>query len=721
MNCRKGIRMLMISLFLAVFCVTLPAKTAMAANGKHVIVIDPGHGADTSAEYWFSGVYYSEEQICWKIAKYLEQELAKYPNIETYLTKDSVNVNPGLEERVIVAQQHDADFLISIHLNAIDSSSADGACVLISNGNYRPELANNERIFTDFVSAELQNLGIRWRGPLLRDSQDGSLYPNNKIRDYYGIVAHSVEKGLPGVIVEHCFISNPTEAKKYLSTEAGIRSLAVADANAIVKYCQVVPAGFNDRFKTNVDTENLTGWKYSDGNYYYYVAGELQKSKFLTLSDGTYYVDANGKRVSGWLTLSGKTYYFNSNGVMQKGWQNIGGKRYYFSTGNGVMFQNTLHVNSNGTTYNFESDGALTMNQFKTIDGKTYYFGSNGAAYKGVKAVNGKYYCFNASTGVLLKNQFVTISGKTYYAGSDGAVLTGWQNINGKRYYFGSGSGVMLQDVLHVNSNGTIYNFEKDGALTVNQFLTIGGKTYYFGSNGAALKGAKKVGDIVYCFDPTSGALLKNQFVTINGNTYYASADGKALKGWQTINGKKYYFSSGNGIMFQDMLYVNGSGTIYNFEKDGVLTMNQFKTIDGKTYYFGSNGAALKGAKKVNDIVYCFDGTSGVLLKNQFMTYGGNTYYAGSDGKALKGWQTIDGKRYYFSSGNGVMFQDTLHVNSNGTIYYFGKDGALAMSEFKTIDGNTYYFGAKGAALKGTQVINGKTYYFNPVTGILES
>lgn len=58
--------------------------------------------------------------------------------------------------------------------------------------------------------------------------------------DYYGIIRYSVERGFPGIIIEHCFMSNPDEFEEFLSTDAKLRELALADATALAQYYNLV-------------------------------------------------------------------------------------------------------------------------------------------------------------------------------------------------------------------------------------------------------------------------------------------------------------------------------------------------------------------------------------------------------------------------------------------------------------------------------------------------
>ena len=225
---------------------------------KYVVVLDPGHGGNESGAYAVhNGKVYREEEINWKISNYTMQALRKSQDIEVHLTKTQ-NETLSLYSRVMAAKQYKADLLVSQHINDSESSSPNGASVMISRGTYRPEIAAKEKLFGSYVLEELGKLGIRRRFPETggmeyRMSENGSTYPNGQARDYYGIVAQSVEQNLPGVIIEHAFISSPSDAYNFLRSDAKLKKIAQADANAIIRYCKQLPE------KTSSDTGQLTG------------------------------------------------------------------------------------------------------------------------------------------------------------------------------------------------------------------------------------------------------------------------------------------------------------------------------------------------------------------------------------------------------------------------------------------------------------------------------
>lgn len=329
---------------------------------KNVVVLDPGHGGADSGSYEVhKGHVYKESVINWKIACYTMEELKKYPDIEVYMTRTK-NQNKGLVSRVLTAKSYGADLLVSQHVNSTESRYVKGASVLISKGTYRSYLAEKEKLFGKCVIKELTRLGLTKRysatgGMEYRMSEDGSRYPNGARRDYYAIVAQSVEQNLPGVIIEHAFVSNPSEAGKYLKTNKQLKKIGQADARAIVSYFNQVSK--IEPKKDTVIPDKKNGWKKSGKYYYYYIKGKKQKNRLLNLDDGIYYVDKKGRRFSGWKTVNDGRYYFekSENGKAHTGWLNNGGKWYCFNTKTGAMYKNCTVKSSTGKVYKFDAKG----------------------------------------------------------------------------------------------------------------------------------------------------------------------------------------------------------------------------------------------------------------------------------------------------------------------------------------------------------------------------
>lgn len=343
-------------------------KTKVENVKRPVVVLDPGHGG-TEGGAWAThgGITYKEEEINWKISNYTMQELQKDGSVEVHLTK-TYNQRMGLKERVEKAKKLEADLLVSQHINYSSSPSVRGASVLISKGTYRPYLAKEEKKFGKYVMEELGKLGIHRRYPETggmeyRMSANNSRYPNGALRDYYGIVASSVEMDIPGVIVEHAFISSPQDAKEFLGSDAKLRRVAKADAKAIIRYCKTLPKKEVPSSRPEQKPVKKNGWSKENGHVYYYKDGKKVKNKLIKMENGdVYYVDKNGIRFNkGFRTIkSGEkayTYFFNSNGKAQKKWMKLNQNWYYFTSKAGVMLQNTQVKSSSGKVYKFDSKG----------------------------------------------------------------------------------------------------------------------------------------------------------------------------------------------------------------------------------------------------------------------------------------------------------------------------------------------------------------------------
>lgn len=472
-----------ISIFSAV---PATVEAATVNTGQFVVVLDPGHGGnDSGAVEVHNGRKYIESEINWKISNYTKQELAKYSNIKVVLTRTKTKC-PSLEERVKTAKKAKADILVSQHINSEDSGLAKGASVLISKGTYRASLAAKEKKFGGYVMSELGKLGIAMRyretgGMEYRLSSNGSKYPNGKIRDYYGIVANSVENNLPGVIIEHAFVSNYSDAVNYLSTDAKLKKLAQADASAIVKYIKQLPPK-----EEPVDPSKKNGWLKEGKDYYYYKNDVKAVNQILTINGDVYYVDKNGKRQYGWKDFKGKTYYFQEDGAAWLGWMRSEGNWYYFNSKQGYLYKNIKLVSETGKFYIFDSDGKR-QEGWTTFEKKRYYVGSDGYAVTGFEKIGRNYYYFDPKEAYLVKNKKITTSdgalyyidpnglrfnkgfkelkAGTYYFTSSGKAHTGWLKYNGKYYYFDKKTKLMLKNTT-LKSGNTVYKFNSKGVCT---------------------------------------------------------------------------------------------------------------------------------------------------------------------------------------------------------------------------------------------------------------
>lgn len=213
-----------------------------ARDGRVVVVLDPGHDARHCGA---AGNGLREEELTLRIAQYCKAELEQYRNVTVYMTRnDGTCPDPRgngycMKTRCNYAASVGADLLVSIHIDA-GSLTRSGAMVIVAkNGIYRDDLSTVTHAAGQKILDELTKLGLASRGLYVRmsDSPDEEYhYPNGAVADWYAITRDSIKVGVPGIIVEHCFISNPSDVANFLNSEEKLKNLGVADAAGIARY-----------------------------------------------------------------------------------------------------------------------------------------------------------------------------------------------------------------------------------------------------------------------------------------------------------------------------------------------------------------------------------------------------------------------------------------------------------------------------------------------------
>ena len=212
----------------------------MKAKGNVTVVLDPGHDSTHAGA---SGNGFREETLNLKIALYCKEELETYDGVTVYMTRSTEACPaPGTTsvqdnaKRVEYARNVGADAYVSIHLNSSTTNTANGACVFYPNANYNAAVGSAGKSLASVIQAKLVALGLKNNGIQIRNSGDGTKYPNGSLADYYGVIKNSKLYGFPGIIIEHAFLSNASDAANYLSSEDKLKKLGIADATGIAEY-----------------------------------------------------------------------------------------------------------------------------------------------------------------------------------------------------------------------------------------------------------------------------------------------------------------------------------------------------------------------------------------------------------------------------------------------------------------------------------------------------
>ena len=714
---------------------------AIASDAKTknvVVVLDPGHDATHAGAIGVSGL--REESLTLKIARYCKEELQQYSGVTVYMTRESEACpNPGTSStndnarRVAYAKSVGANVYVSIHMNS-GASGAHGAEVYYPNSNYRSDIGAEGNKLASKVLEQLVALGLYNRGVKIENSGTGDTYADGSLADKFGVIRGSKNAGFPGIIIEHAFITNSSDAA-FLSNENNLKRLGQADAAGIVNYFGLTKGTWIQDstgwwFRNADGTYPVNQWAYINGAWYHFNAAGYRENGWITLNGVRFYLEADGRMVTGWKQMDGTWYYFDGSGAMRTGWLQLG-----------------------STWYWLDNDGKMVTG-WKSFGRYWYYFGLSGNMYVGNCSVEGKRYQF-CDTGYVVDSWiyqngiwyycnsdrtyakgFKQIGGATYYFNDKEQMATGWQNINDSWYYFES-SGAMKTGWLLLNN--TWYWFENDGKM-VTGWKRVGAYSYYFEKNGAMCIGKKTIDGKSYDFG-ISGGILTGWYIKDNAwyytkddltiavgmnqigkNKFYFESNGRMVTGWKYVDNNWYYFD-GMGAMRTGWLQLGN--TWYWLESDGKMATG-WKDFGPYWYYFGASGNMYVGNCSVESKRYQFCNTGYVVDSwiyqngiwyycNSDRTYakgfkqiGGATYCFNDKEQMVTGWQNINDSWYYFE-GSGVMKTGWLLLNN--TWYWFENDGKMKTG-WKSFGNVRYYFEQSGTMVTGVRTIDGQKYDF---------
>ena len=190
-----------------------------SARNVGVIALDAGHGgSDPGAQ----GNGKSEADLTWKIVTACKNKLEAY-GFKVVLAREQYGNYSGDDflYRVQRCIEQGAQAFVSFHINS-GSSAAHGAEVYAPTANgtdytqVSVELANK-------VMSNLAAMGLSYRGVFQME-----------VGDEFAVIRCAREQGIPGILIEHGFISNSGDVANYFSDE-GCRRLGEADAAAIIE------------------------------------------------------------------------------------------------------------------------------------------------------------------------------------------------------------------------------------------------------------------------------------------------------------------------------------------------------------------------------------------------------------------------------------------------------------------------------------------------------
>lgn len=383
---------------------------------------------------------------------------------------------------------------------------------------------------------------------------------------------------------------------------------------------------------------------------------------------------------------------------------------------------------------------------WNSLDGVFRYYDANGiyvsveelnkqaqsaGTYTGYFAINGEYYCLNASGKPKTGNVTLTVNGSSdlYYFEPDSEIPgrmfhEGWRCVQGSKgerwLYYEQG----------VTNPGNIGKYYEHGVMAKKLGAPRNDRKYLIDKYGYLLKSVvKKAEDGAYYGTDKNGAIYTNTLVKYKNYRYYFGSDGKraAWKNkWMKVGNHYYYFGNVAGRVsekygWQKIYSSKGQfrGWFY-FDSNGNHYTNK-TTSTG--YYFTPTGKLASGLVERNGKKYIYEVSTesvrkGTLYKSTMVRYKNKWYLASSSGSLYEsGWRKYNGNYYYLKNyviqTNQFMKKDgvngyldangkyttgwVLVSNSKNLVRYIDPDGDdFVRNTSKWINGVLYYFDANG-------------------------
>ena len=394
----------------------------------------------------------------------------------------------------------------------------------------------------------------------------------------------------------------------------------------------------------------------------------------------------------------------------------------------------------------YYENGELVKNQFKEIDGNTYYFDEYGYKQTGSLYHGNDCYYFD-SNGVMQKNYFY---GNQYFGDKGKAIKNDWQDVDGYGWMYFDQSGYNYhawEDEGYVSYyiDGEYYLFDVRGVMQTNK--ESGYK--YYGEDGKAVRnkkiqlsgGYRYYNDNCdyYCGWNGSDGKEYFNFVEIDGKYYAFDSNGYLKTGWVDQWDTWYYFnadgSRASNQWIDDTYYVDADGSMITNRwiddsnyvgSDGKKTTNTWESVsNGWKYKLGDSGYASQRMCFIDGQYYAFD-YNGFMAQNEMIYVTNDSYnseyksgyvYADANGHLIKGWYKTDYDQWYYFGDDYLSFHDGF-ITIDGYTYYFSGDAMQASMDFLK-DDKVYHADQAGhVILVDTSTKTGwaeyeySTYYF---------
>ena len=179
-----------------------------------LICIDAGHGGKDNGAQWGDKYDYVEEDDLNLIISFLLRYELLFAGHTTQLTREKDKL-VALRDRVLIANNMNADLFLSIHADAFHNTTAKGITTHVY-----PNCSKSTRSFAERIQSELIK---SFPSHTNRGVKESNFYVLRKTK-------------MPAILIECEFLSNP-KTRRFLKEPENQLAIAQAITEGIDKYC----------------------------------------------------------------------------------------------------------------------------------------------------------------------------------------------------------------------------------------------------------------------------------------------------------------------------------------------------------------------------------------------------------------------------------------------------------------------------------------------------
>ena len=229
------------------------APTGKPADGRHVVVIDAGHGGVDPGTISANGSY--EKTVTLRAAIALKKELEATGRYKVVLTRDRDIFIP-LRERVNIGRNASGDLFVSLHADSIKNRNIRGATVytlsetssdkeaaalarkenqadVIAGVDLEGESQELRQILIDLMQRETMNYSAEFANLLIPEMSKSVTMRTNSHRFAGFRVLKAPD--VPSVLIELGYLSNASDTN-FLTSKQGIERISKSVARAIDQF-----------------------------------------------------------------------------------------------------------------------------------------------------------------------------------------------------------------------------------------------------------------------------------------------------------------------------------------------------------------------------------------------------------------------------------------------------------------------------------------------------